>query len=382
MKPIKDYPQGFWEVQDCRFPNKYHALLYATEVNAPVHFKFFNHVWENFDRKLLGTVGLKELYRQRAQQLRDKYDYLILYFSGGSDSYNILRTFIDNGIKVDEICVKWCSTVLDPDKNLYTPNTDDVTAYNYLSEWDYAIKPVLDEIAVSNPEIKIEIVDWLTPWLTKSPAELFKTVNHWHDIEIPSLAVWSPSETKLVAEGKTVGSIYGVDKPGVYFGKTEVFMYFTDACTAMGPPNPCNVYGTEFFYWTPELPALAFEMAYQTMLCFQNDPELASVKYSDNIREDGPAWQANYQIQQKQLRYKLYDNWTDRFQTQKPEKLDRSDKHSWIYSYPAAENYRTIYHKTADSYLEKIRKDMHKEKNGTKMYRSISTKGFLISKIG
>jgi hypothetical protein len=42
------------------------------------------------------------------------------------------------------------------DKQLYTPNTKDKSAFNYLSEWDYAIKPVLDEIKISHPKIKIE----------------------------------------------------------------------------------------------------------------------------------------------------------------------------------------------------------------------------------
>jgi len=378
MKRIKDYPQGFWEVMDCRFTNKYHALQYATEVNAPVHYKFFNQVWETFDRSLLGSQPLNELYRERAQQLRDKYDYLILYFSGGSDSYNVLRSFIDNGIKIDEICVKWCTPVLDRSKNLYTPNTDDLTAYNYLSEWDYAIKPVLDEISVSHPEIKIEIVNWFDGRMENNPDSIFRMVNHWHDIEVPSLATWSPSERKLIDQKKTVGSIYGVDKPNVFFTEKEAYMYFNDSCTAMGPPNPCNVYGMEFFYWTPDMPILAFEMAYQSMLAFLEDEELSTVKYNQDTAGT-PTQQGFYQVQQKKLRYTLYDNWTDRFQTQKPEKSDRSDKHNWLFKSKETELYVKNYRDTMAKYLESIRTDLIKD--GMLMYKLITTKGFFIAKL-
>ena len=112
MDPIESYPQGHWIVGEQKFINKYEALLFATRKNLPVHYKFFNEVWEKFDRSQLGKFSLQEVYKQRAQQLRDQYDYLILYFSGGADSYNVLRSFIDNNIKLDEVCVKWCNDTL------------------------------------------------------------------------------------------------------------------------------------------------------------------------------------------------------------------------------------------------------------------------------
>jgi hypothetical protein len=377
MKDIRKSVQGVWEVQDSVFDNKYEALVYATEINAPVSFNFFNDVWDSFDRSLLGKYSLNYLYKTRAQQLRDKYDYLILYFSGGSDSYNVLRAFLDNGIKLDELCVKWCTDVLDPAKGIYTPNTDDITAYNYLSEWDYAIKPVLDEVAQSHPEINIKVVNWLTEDAVDRLPDLFKKVNHWHDIELPSLWTWSPSEEKLISEGKTVGGIYGVDKPNVVFTEKQGTMVsFSDACTTMGCPHPDNPTGVEFFYWSPEFPILALEMAYQTMLVFQQDPEYAEIKFSHAIKQNAVAWQNFYQQQQKKLRYKLYDNWTDRFQVLKPERLDRSDKHAWIYRRPEMELYRNRYHELMNQRIKQVRNNLLKFREDTVMYRLIQTRGF------
>jgi len=47
--------------------------------------------------------SFKELCRQRAEQIRDTYDYVIVYFSGGSDSTTVMNAFLDNGIKIDEV---------------------------------------------------------------------------------------------------------------------------------------------------------------------------------------------------------------------------------------------------------------------------------------
>ena len=255
MDPIENYPQGYWQAGNKKFINKYEALLHATTNNLTVQYNFFNSVWENFDRTLLGTRTLKDLYKERAQQLRDKYDYLIVYFSGGADSYNVIRSFIDNGIKLDEVCIKWCKDTQTANSTVYSPNTKDKTALNYLSEWDYAIEPVLKELAVSHPEINIEIVDWFKNKNLIGSEDTFHIVNHWHDVEVPSLAVWSPNEGKLVERGKRVASIYGVDKPSVYFEDDgRGYMFFADGAATMGTPNPCNIYGTEYFYWSPDFP--------------------------------------------------------------------------------------------------------------------------------
>jgi hypothetical protein len=61
-------------------------------------------------------------------------------------------TFLNNNIKLDEICTHRSERV---DSKLYTPNTSIKTADNLFSEWDYATKPTLDWIAKHHPEINI-----------------------------------------------------------------------------------------------------------------------------------------------------------------------------------------------------------------------------------
>lgn len=376
----KKFPQGYWETSGKYFINKHDALVHGTNNNEKVYFKFFNETWDNFNRDLIGKFSLKELYKQRAQQLRDSYDYIILYFSGGADSYNVLRSFIDNNIKLDEVCVKWCNVTLESNTTVYVPNTIDNTSYNYLSEWDLAIAPVLKEISISNPEIKIEIVDWFKNRFDIGSADIFRLVNHWHDVEVPSLAVWSPNEQKLVEKGKKVASLYGIDKPNIFFDtKGNASMFFIDGATTMGTPNPCNIYGTEYFYFAPSFPLITFETASVVANAIKADPDLYKIKYDNEVLIDKWKFIDRWQLQQKKLRHILYDNWTDRFQVFKPLMVDRSDKHFWLFKYDEFQKPVLDYADMSKLHTDQLSPDFlttHRGNLGTVMYKWIPTKAF------
>lgn len=379
---FETFPQGYWSCGDQKFVNKHLALMHGNKTKEFVHYNFFDHVWQNFDRSLLGKHSLKELYKQRAQQLRDKYDYLILYFSGGADSYNVLRSFIDNDIKLDEVCVKWCNDSLTANTEIYRPNQIEKSATNYLSEWDYAIKPVLEWLGQQHPSVKIEIVDWFKDRDINTIEHAFNLVNHWHDVEVNSLAVWSPSENNLLEKGKSVGSIYGVDKPCVFFTNGLSYMYFADHATTMGTPNPNNIFGTEYFYWAHELPELTFEMANVAAHAYKTDLELSKVAVTDKNRSDKKFIANAFQIQQKKLRHILYDNWTDKFQALKPVTPDRSDKHWWIYKQDQLSVYVNEYNEILNSYLKELGTSQYlgysADKSTNNLYRPIMSKRHLL----
>ena len=98
------------------------------------------------------------MYVERCNQLRDKYDYLVLHYSGGSDSHNILHTFLTNNIKLDEISIRWPKHWLDG--KFYNVNNIDKSAKNAPSEFNYTIKPTLEYLQKHHPDIKINIVDF------------------------------------------------------------------------------------------------------------------------------------------------------------------------------------------------------------------------------
>ena len=346
--------EGKWLVGELEFTNKYQALLHATKTNQDIKFVYFDEAWNTFDRSILGKISLKDLYRQRAQQIRDNYDYLILYFSGGADSYNVLRSFIDNKILLDEVCVKWPMVTIK--SQLYKPNTIDTSSFNYLSEWDYAIKPVLDELSRTHPDIKIVISDWSENLSYETYSlDLFQNVNNWNDVEIPFMRAYSKNENLMLDKGKTVCSIYGIDKPIIAYKANKWFMNFTDISTGMGIPSDINPTGTEYFYWSPKFPILAFEQAHRLASYIDNNPQ---IKKYFNIAES-KTWDVEFSRLALKTRNDIinsiiYDTWNGNFQSSKPIIPDRADKQFWIFNHPEVRHIRDCFLDTNHLFLSQI----------------------------
>jgi hypothetical protein len=324
---------GYWAVLEKKFFNKFEALLYATEHNQPVKFVYHHNVWENFDRTKLGKVPLNVLYKDRAQQLRDTYDYLILYFSGGADSFNILKTFLDNNIKLDEVCVKWPQELVDG--KFYTPNTVDKTAKNCWSEWDFAIKPVLKQLTTDHPTIKIKIQNYIENITTLNVDAVFDKVNFVRGVSgMLFNSTISESEKLFLDNGKKVAHIYGIDKPLLWIDKStnQLYMRFTDATLDQLGRGSLDDLSGECFYWSPECPLLTFEMAYQVANHYRHNISDRKYLLNYNLPNLENEIRAKVQHQNDLGRSVLYNNWTDRFQADKPISSVRVDRFSWAYS--------------------------------------------------
>jgi hypothetical protein len=341
MINLLDNQLGYYSVGDKSvFLNKYEALVAGTNSNQEVKYHWYDSAFSTFDRTKLGKVSLNEMYKNRAQQIRDSYDYVILNYSGGCDSWNILKTFLDNKIKLDQIMVSWPFTAAESKK--YKANKNDTTAFNFMSEWDFTTKPDLDWLVKTHPEIKIELIDWADPFIKDSSfvsQDKFNQLNHFHNLaDLARSTLFSETERKLIEQGKTVATIWGIDKPYVFFDKTtkKIGMGFPDSVTTVGHPPVYNPNGTEFFYWSPRMPELAFEMAYQTVLWFKSRPSHQSFLFPSDKKFVHPY--INYvQINQIAGRDACYTTWAEKentFQVNKPTSISRQDKDFWLYTSP------------------------------------------------
>jgi hypothetical protein len=77
---------GVYRVGDLKFYSKLQAIEMSTKTGIHLHWDFNEAVFDSYDWTVEPKDSLVELYRQRAQQLRNKYDYIILAYSGGADS--------------------------------------------------------------------------------------------------------------------------------------------------------------------------------------------------------------------------------------------------------------------------------------------------------
>ena len=95
---------GYYSVGEFKTYSKFEAILLAQNSAKPVIWHFNDLVFSSYDWTKEPAESITDIYARRARQIREKYDYLVLMYSGGADSTNVLRTFIDNGILIDEIC--------------------------------------------------------------------------------------------------------------------------------------------------------------------------------------------------------------------------------------------------------------------------------------
>jgi len=260
--------------------NKLDALAIAEKTGAVVNWNFNSHAFGSLDWTKEPETDIDTFYRIRAQQLRDRYDYLILNYSGGVDSTNVLYSFLKNGIHLDEVVVRHPESAL-RDVNIHT---DSSGAANTISEYEYAVKPRLQWIRDNYPNVKITVHDYFDSMVNEEIDEswIYLARDFFHPGLIKRYSnLGLRSMLDLYDKGKTVGIIFGIDKPRLYFDHTsdKYFSYFLDivANTAISENGQYSNIATEFFYWTPDLPEMVVKQAHMLKKWYTANPQYRSL---------------------------------------------------------------------------------------------------------
>lgn len=254
---------GFFKVGNVVFNNKVNAYIYASKTNQDVKWDFNDDIFSSIDWKIPIETPLTELYRQRAQQIRDSYDFVSIYFSGGVDSAAVIRAFIDNNILIDEIVMVRinCADVV-----------RDSTGAHYESEIMLAAYPYLKEvIRDSRTSIRfLDIDDTAIEFSTNSTMlEQYQYLNFCNPGNFlkQGCILFDKTWTDLYEKGKRVAHVMGVDKPVIIYGNGKYTFNFTDHSPhqfqALFPTESSirkeSFEFLEFFFWTPSLPQLVIK---------------------------------------------------------------------------------------------------------------------------
>jgi hypothetical protein len=261
---------GYYLVGEKKFYNKTLALMESFRTRYQPQWVFNDAVYGAINWTIPIEESLPSIYRRRAQQLRDKYDYLVLHFSGGADSVNILHAFIDNGIFLDEILMQFPKSF----ENKYDP-TDHSNA-NFYSEILFSAVPHLKKYSHKiDPRTKIRTKDF-----EKSAIELLQRDNWFESHPMCgslSVSLLGRQMMRYTDEhildfcykGLQVAEIIGIDKPLVTYEDGKYYAFFLDL-SAYHYNVPVDYtatdifnkhYCTEFFYWTPDLPEIVVKQA-------------------------------------------------------------------------------------------------------------------------
>jgi len=250
MYNIDDY--AWYEVGGQRYYNKEQAIYAHLTHRLPIHWNVTDSDYDLYKWDVEPAQSLEELYAQRAQDIRNRYDYLVLHFSGGDDSANILETFIKNNIHLDEILVRGSFSAINAKAGVTSANDqygECLVQGVPLAQW------VKDN---HMPHVKITLVDtveiinnfyaknpnWVDnhPW-AHTPSAILKV----------NLDLLSPHFGELHERGRKVAHIIGVEKPTIYRNKNYFYTKFADKAFQEYLCFPDNInfrpQYVELFYW-------------------------------------------------------------------------------------------------------------------------------------
>ena len=260
---------GYYTCDGIDFYSKIQACLHSVKVNKPVKWVFNDDVFSAIDWSAEPPETLDQLYDQRARQLREDYDYIILSYSGGADSHNIYESFRRQGLKIDEFLV---NTMTKASERYVVVDPHNMNAYDAPeAEHRLQLIPRLKEIERDMPTAKITIHD-LSDHLFDM---LGNTDESWvlnmkeglNPIGITRFNYLYFKDVKLnFDKGKKIALITGVEKPRTYIKNDSFYFRFVDRSANINTiAHYLDEYENstvEYFYWAPESAKILVKQAH------------------------------------------------------------------------------------------------------------------------
>lgn len=304
---------GFYTVGDkFKSYSKLEAIAEMNRTGIHLEWKFNQEIFNSYNWTVEPTESLEELYRQKAQQIRDNFDYVVLNYSGGADSWNVLNTFLKNDIKIDEIAHCW---YLEGDK----------TYYSYYNEEIYRVAiPTTQKILETHPHIKHRVIDQsalaINSFLQKSNkfdwiyyANGFFSANN---LSRGYLREDVDDYKKMLDQGKKVAFVWGTDKPKLNIKNGKYSFMFVDQLIE-GVVNPyvqneslARGYYDDLFYWTPESAKILIKQAHIMKRFLDNAPLNSPwLMDFDKTLTNGPSKKGKKWMTKEALHTLIYPGW-------------------------------------------------------------------------
>jgi hypothetical protein len=239
---------------------KTYSVAEAYEFSNSVKWHFNDEVFSKYNWKIEPIESLFELYKKRCQQIRENYDYIVLMYSAGADSDNILNCFVRNNIKLDEV-FSWNNISSLPEENFQnlefkksiTPALKKLKDNNgkIIEHVNATDKSYLDEKYLNIKDLFYYDMGMISNPLASSRTLFREDVKHWKN---------------LINSGKSVCILWGHDKPQILLDSNmKLYTKFTanNLCVTASVQNRYNQgWYDEYFYWSPDLPELIIKQCH------------------------------------------------------------------------------------------------------------------------
>jgi hypothetical protein len=225
--------------------SKLEAIEWCTPHRSWPTWHFHDNEFSTYDWTIEPTESLEELYQHRARQLRAQYDYIVVQYSGGVDSHNMLMSFLSQNIIPDEVVFfhyEFCAN-----ENIMG------------IEWKLQTQPKLLKLQQQYPSLKIRKID-LTPhaieYLKSADDDDSYRMLGRHAIRInPTircrLTESEPDYVKIKEQGKTIRMLLGQDKPRLRYHNKKFIFNFYDIINDENVET-AETNDHEWFFWHPD----------------------------------------------------------------------------------------------------------------------------------
>lgn len=324
---------SYYEVDGVKFESKIQACLFAQSTGKNVKWNFNKEFFETYDWTKEPEESLDQLYNKRAKNLREKYDYLILSYSGGADSHNILMSFVRQGLHIDEIVVNHMTSAW---SKFVVLDKKQTASWNTGAEHDLHTIPMLKNVAPLIPKTKITILDLsqnlFDTFLDAGDASWILDRNEGlNPLNVTRFNYsYFDSVRKKFDKGHKIAMVVGIDKPRTVIDNNNFYMYFIDRGVNIVPiKDHFSEYtnsALEFFYWSPEAADILCKQSYVIKRFLKANPQHQDLWHRRNLSAEN--WRL---IQEPMLKPILYTTWNDNwFQTDKAISDWYSEFDSWF----------------------------------------------------
>ena len=235
------------------YQNKSEAILKNTQENRS-YLYYHDEVWDKIDWTIEPEGSLDFHYKMQAQRIRDEYDYVILCYSGGYDSTNILEASYYNNIKLDKIVTQGAFK-----QDSFTGSDENQNGEIYKN-----VFPNIKQFGLDNI---LQVIDHSEFYSDITKLSVYEMGENWvddiGDRYSPHNWFWRDIHKYVVPEkyqDKKVAIIFGTDKPHLVKNSAGLlgFSFNSVALTSYARyknPRQPNIEDVNF-YWDPNYPLI------------------------------------------------------------------------------------------------------------------------------
>ena len=299
---------GYYKVGDFKTYSKIEAIEISKKLKIPSQWYFNENVFSKINCLEEPSVDLWELYKQRARQIRENYDYVVLWYSGGSDSHNMLNAWIEADCKIDEIATIW------------NYEADDNRQSHFNAEITNVVLPDIEFLQKQGLEFKFRLVD-ISEFCLKLFADFSLNFEYFFN-RFPSpnnparglFRKYIDDYKNIISQGKKLCFVWGVEKISLYQNSKGKFIQFNDCLDNCVSPYVQSKFNEgwydELFYWSPDSPLIPIKQAHIINNFMKTVKDVSY--YQDKPTTYGFNEQLNQFIKVETIKTLLYPKWSNK----------------------------------------------------------------------